>query len=457
MKQERGFSIMEYVVSMALLLIIFTIAFEVFVPVAKSGKVESGNIQSQIEGLIGLELFRRDIVSAGVGLPWSYPAGFTYSEAASTEDPWKWYNDDGTGEVVGSNHNTTIASQPPRPIIATDGQLSGHLPPSDWVVGSDILTIKSAGVADLYQASSGPVFKNNTAIDKWTMLSSTASNVPQLRIWGGNRDPGNTDRVIVLQPANTQGSFMLGLSGTNFDTTTTALTSFQPGNTQDAYYVYALHDDQAGAVTSLNFPFNRADYYVSTDPAIVPKRCAAGTGVLVKRILDHQNQTEDDPLPLLDCVADFQIVLGVDNADNALSQRNCLTNPTGDHMFDVRLFFNSATTTPNSAQIRSSYKEIRLYILAQEGSYDRDYTYTEFTKYSSDSLAAGKVVVGEDNPNDCDPGGSSSCDCAQDGGDEKLGRLFDLAANVPTYSHYRWKIYRMTIKPEGLATSTTTE
>lgn len=448
---------MEYVVSMALLLIIFAIAFEVFVPVAKSGKAESSNIQTQIEGLIGLELLRRDIVNAGVGLPWTYPTGFAYTEAATTEDPWKYYNDDGTGEVVTDNHGAiTIAAQPPRPIIVTDGQgtTTPHVPSSNYVSGSDVLTIKSAGVADLFEVSSGPaVFANNAAVDKWTMLMNV-SGTPTTRVWGASRDPATTDHVVVLQPANSRGSFMLALSGTNFDTNTVSLTSFQPSNDKDSYYVYALHDNQE---SSLHFPFNRADYYVSTDPTIVPKRCAPGTGVLVKRILDQAGQTEDDPLPLLDCVADFQVAIGVDNADNALSQRNCLTNPTGDHMVDVQIFFNSSSSTPTGSQIRSSYKEIRIYILAQEGTFERDYNFTHYTNYGSTAPVVGSMVVGEDDPNDCDPGGTASCNCAQDGTDDKLGRLYDLAANVTNYNHYRWRLFRLTIKPEGLATSTSAE
>ena len=65
-------------------------------------------------------------------------------------------------------------------------------------------------------------------------------------------------------------------------------------------------------------PFNRAEYYI--DNTAVPQRCAPNTGVLVKAVVAHDAAgTTPTLLPLLDCVADMQVVYGLDNnADGAV-------------------------------------------------------------------------------------------------------------------------------------------
>jgi len=214
----------------------------------------------------------------------------------------------------------------------------------------------------------------------------------------------------------------------------------------EVWYAFGVTD------SSINprMPFNRADYYITTTGR--PARCALGTGgnpgtgVLVKHVLKHDGNFAD-PLPLLDCVADFQVVLGVDSLVNGVAQRNCLTNPTDIHMASTQLFPNIAP--PNAAGIRSDFKEVRIYILAQEGGFDPQYN----TKYPND-----QITVGEPNPSDCDPNGTTSCNCSasaplSDTVDNTLGETFDMT-QIANYQNYRWRVYKMIVKPEGLTTTT---
>lgn len=435
MKKQSGFSIIEYMVSMVILLAVFAIVFQVFIPIARSAKGESNNIQTQIEGILGLELLRRDVVHAGVGLPWVIPAGTAYTE--TTVVPENAYND-GLGAGVDG--------LPPRAIIPVNGD-SGTTPPVG-VVNSDYLVTKSTTVADIIQpGGAGTPYINNPTVDRWTTLYQGG----QVRVWGSaERDLIDTDQVIVVQPTSTSGNFLLGVDGTGafttpFGTAGANLTTFAPTAANQIYYVFGINGDSAtdGVV---NMPFNRADYYISL--ANVPSRCAANTGVLVKKVL-NQDGTFADPLPLLDCVADFQIAVGVDNLVNNISQRNCLTNPTDAHMSSASLF--PTTQPPNAAQVRAAFREVRLYVLAQEGAQDLSYNFTTFIP-ASDPIAppsTTSVRVGEANTSDCDPGGTSSCNCT--GSDTLLGEDFDFSASgITNYQQYRWRVYRLVIKPEGL-------
>ena len=80
----------------------------------------------------------------------------------------------------------------------------------------------------------------------------------------------------------------------------------RPGEPYSANIVYGI--DNVIPVR----PFNRAEYYIQS-AAAVPQRCAPNTGVLVKAVVAHDGTgTTPTLLPLLDCVADMQVVYGLD-------------------------------------------------------------------------------------------------------------------------------------------------
>jgi hypothetical protein len=157
----------------------------------------------------------------------------------------------------------------------------------------------------------------------------------------------------------------------------------------------------------LRMPFNRADYYVSTSVTI-PGRCAPGTGVLMKAIVDQGNGGfSGSSLPLLDCVADMQVVTYLDT--------------TGDGIAET--FSNSPPVAagPGAAQtIRDQLKEVRVFILAHEGQRDTSYTHT-----------TNSILVG-----------------LMDGA-TLYGRNFDLTP-IPGWQNYRWKVYTLVVRPNSL-------
>jgi hypothetical protein len=123
-------------------------------------------------------------------------------------------------------------------------------------------------------------------------------------------------------------------------------------------------------------------------------------------------------LPLLDCVADMQVVYRIDrNADDTVddivNDLTALTDTDGDGTID-----------PD--EVRQQIKEVRVYVLSHEGQKDPYFTYP-----------ASTIAI----PPTSDPANG-------------LGRAspgFDLTTiDTNDYKYYRWKIYTLIVKPIDL-------
>ena len=196
--------------------------------------------------------------------------------------------------------------------------------------------------------------------------------------------------------------------------------------TQDFYVKYkdvsANHDPgttsiifSLGTTNIPKMPFNRADYVVqgALDGYAVPARCAAGTGVLYKKVVNQAVGSGNflSALPILDCVADMQVSYRFDsNADGY-----------ADTVADVTA--NQPATAAAARQLR----EVRVYILAQEGQLDRNFTYPNAT-----------VTVGE-----------------KVAGVLLYGRDFNMNT-ITNWQNYRWKLYTLVIEPVCLIDWTVT-
>ena len=165
--------------------------------------------------------------------------------------------------------------------------------------------------------------------------------------------------------------------------------------------------------SNLRMPFNRADYFISTVDElgnnIVPNRCAPNTGVLVKATVNHSNGNFT-VLPLLDCVADMQVIYGLD------------TNVDGDFdpAHDAADIYSEDLTALTAQTIHEQVRQVRVYILAHEGQKDTTFTY---------------------------PASTVDVD-----GDVGLGRTFNLATSIgaPEYQQYRWKLFKVIVTPNNL-------
>jgi hypothetical protein len=168
------------------------------------------------------------------------------------------------------------------------------------------------------------------------------------------------------------------------------------------YLVYGLNLND-----TISRPFNRTDYFILTTN--VPSHCAPGTGVLEKATL-NQGGTGFTFFPIVDCVADFQIVYHLDTDEDGGSDTE--VNADG---------LNGLT----AEQIRDRVKEIRCYILTHEGGLDRSYT------YPNDTINVGEIDT--------------------DGTTLLFGRNFDLSEDIAgNWANYRWKVVSMTVAPKNL-------
>ncbi|RJQ22237.1 MAG: prepilin-type N-terminal cleavage/methylation domain-containing protein [Nitrospiraceae bacterium] len=387
---ERGFTLIELLITMVIFVFTIAAASQIFTGLLTQFKQQSRIAETNIEGIVGLDILRQDIEHAGLGLPWNV-TGIDdinvndnlwdevpgYTEASSA--PYTDYND--------------APNNPPGPFRSGNGAgLAAGI-----VAGSDYLVIKSAGVAP------------DDAAGKNTRLQSAP---PYVRTWAlYTEDLSDTDRVIVLSPGSTDSnSRSLVVTGGSYHTQYSAVSaSYAPVDDTDVRLVYGISN--ANPLNTLRAPFNRADYYIS---AIALPRCATGTGVLVKAALNHSASAgvlEFTEMPLLDCVADMQVIYALDNDDDGDFE-----NGSGDA-------YSNSLAGLTSLQIRTRVKEVQVYILAHEGQRDPDFTFDNFTAGGT-SVTVGRSAV--------------------------FGRDFDLSA-ITDYLNYRWKVYTINVRTSNLS------
>lgn len=394
-RDKAGFTLVEMMITMVVFVLVIAAASSVFTGLLTQFKQQSRVAETNIEGAIGLEILRRDLESAGYGLPWVIPTGTSWVAEATVAQATP-YNE----TTVGTTTNA------PRAIVSGNN-LATTLNSSDYLV------IKAINVA------------NNDFCTKWTFLkegNTTTSWLPARENVNMKNDGvtvNNNVRVVVVSPGSTATNQNTLIVSGNFYTQMTATSNFAPSiGSADNYIIFGVDEN-----TNLSFPFNRADYYVANPGAgSMPIGCAPNTGILYKATVNHANGGFFR-LPLLNCVADMQVIYLLDMDDNGTgctrSDANGTNSDTAPGCGPETMNGTIPTTLGNAANLRSRLKEIRVYILAHEGQIDRSYTYQTPTITVGDTAA--------------------------------LGQLFDLTTISATEGrNYRWKVYSLIIRPHNL-------
>jgi len=403
MKLNRnGFTLVELLVTMAVFIVVIVIAGSSFNTILTQASRLFRSEESNIEGIVGLEIMRHDIQQAGFGL-FTEQMAIDYDEAASA--PASDYNDASTNV--------------PRPLVAgnniaaiTDTADSGAK--FNVLEGTDYLVIKGTTVG------------RSKVSQKWTYLKYSSNDVYP-NVWRSNAENLLTnDKVMLLRrnlnastqtisvEPDTTGDFYIPFSATAFSHLTSASSAL--------YDVYGVDNGD-----TLRMPFNRSDYFVARpqDETQLPAFCAPNVGVLYKTTVNQSNG-KLNYVPILDCVADMQVVLGWDMNGDAVI--DTYSNADGSTAIGVgsatsvqaaiaNASNNSATTTdPN---IRNNLKMVKIYILAQQGRRDSSYT------------SPSPILVGD-----------------ADAAEISLTKNYDVAA--AGWQNYRWKVYRIVSRPKNL-------
>jgi len=429
-RRERGFTLVELMITMVIFVLVIAAASNIFSGLLNQFKQQSKIAETNIEGIVGLEMLRTDLQQAGFGVPWNVEltgdesgdddwvvlAG-NYTEAFSngggSADPLDatYYNDGAPASAV------PIPSQrrAPRPILAENsaGPLMGA-GANTW--RSDYFVVKATSIA------------TNGAAQAWTHVTNEgAANV--VRTWNAaGEDLAGANRVIVLRSAMGVASAQQRVLMTNsaaappvlFTTFTEASDNdqdvFEPGlDTAHTHLIYGVDQNR-----DLRMPFNRADYYVESSGEI-PARCAQNTGVLFKAVLAQGAASAAGqfgaPLPLLDCVADMQVVFITDVNNDGIVEWN-----NADWPFSGGL---------SSQQLRDQLREVRIYILAHEGQKDTSFTFNNFS--TGCAGVANCLRVGDRDPLN-----------------NVMGREFNLSWIGSDFANYRWKVYTMSVQLPNL-------
>lgn len=392
LRSTSGFSLVEMVLVMAIFMSIIIISSGAFNKLVSVSTQEAKSVESDTQGVIGLEMLRVDLEHAGYGLPWelSFPAEFQETVAdgdvAPGVDP-RNFND--------LNNASSDTNRVPR---ALQSGVSSN--------GSDYLVLKST------------LITTSETSKKWAYVDGVGG-ASQLKSWGSNNLSdgekiitldSRTKRLIskpVTPPAvMTAADFSYAIAATN-GATMMPPDGFQPPTESATYLVYGV-----SSATTLRAPYNRIDFYVKQPDSAkeMPARCAPGTGILYKGVLNHTNGASTDgkftEYPLLECVADMQVVFHMD------------TN--GDGGADA-FFPHNGLSSLSAKEIRQQVKAVNIYVVTHEGRKDGNFAYSK-----------GKdLVVGEG-----------------------FGRTLDLetlfSGTTDSYLRYRWKTYKISVLPKNL-------
>ena len=418
---NRGFTLVEMIVVCAIFVMVIMITGSSFNTIITQVVKLRASEESNIEGIVGLEMMRHDIEQAGFGLPWvsmddDNPLVLPdYDEAASP--PHSNYNDGGTAG----------ACRIPRAIVSGDNLASSVTNSRMILPNTDYLAVKATSVG------------RTTASQRWTYVTYFGAKepvpIPPVTMLSDNIPNGAG--VIVTRRQ------MVEINGTNRfaakliyddDPSKTSVKGYfyqpfpAPGNAlplawspqmkEQVNFIYGVDDG------ALRMPFNRVNFFVARpqDTTQIPSVCAPNTGILYKTTVNHGNG-QLTYIPLMDCVADIQVVLGFDMDGSGQVLAFSDANGTNVSGFPLKVGEDSLITAvqntlADASLLRERLKVVKIYILAQEGRLDTSIN-------SKTPIVVGNALLGETT----------------------LTKSYDLAANNAL--NYRWKVYKIIAKPKN--------
>jgi prepilin-type N-terminal cleavage/methylation domain-containing protein len=387
--RQSGFTLLEIMIAIAILGIIMAMNMTTLQEMFRGTRQQSSIVSSQFETVIGLEILRKDLANVGYGLPDAFlnkaTGAVTGTYAAGYSEP----NAPATNPAAVALFNDSPGV--PRAIVHSNNGVNAHIA-DGYLADSDYLVIRS------------PAVGMNAAADKWTYIINNAG-AGLVHVWNDQSlDMTAGNRMVVIKPrATSADAAQLVMDGNVYNLIYSAggvlsNTNFMPLE-NERYMAYGADN------SALFTPFNRADYYVRRTNA-TGAGCAPGTGTLFKAVVNQENNPGFTVYPVMDCVANMQVVFRLDTDDDGVIDSTVNVIPAG----------------YTTMQIKDRLKEIRVYILAHEGTFDRG--------YRQDGNGTINAVPAPDN---------------------SLGQNVNLTTLVGVdWYRYRWKTYTLFVKPRSL-------
>ena len=430
-RKQSGFTLVELMITMVIFVLVIAAASNIFTGILTQFKQQSKIAESNIQGIAGLEILRFDLEQSGYGLPWAVDADgnrqadtnwtglSNYREAVSAGVPNPAnYNDANT--ATGTNGNA------PRAVVAGNNVVPvgvANCVGANQALCSDYLVVKALNVA------------TSAAAIKWSYVSNTGSttNTYMTATGAADEDLVSGERVIVVLPSGGSSQRILLTDAGAFFTTLTAANAPSTGTTatfpanlkplNDSYGTNIIYGVDSNS--NLQMPFNRADYYIATTS--VPARCATGTGVLTKAILNNNiasygaaNGGGSFPgtsrFALLDCVVNMQVTFRLDMNDDGAVGTTAAADGSTISTSEAATVATVQATLADAALLRQRLKEIRVYVVAHEGQTDPSYT---------------------------GPANITATDA-------ELGDVINYDASAAGTRNFRWKAYQLIVTPYNL-------
>jgi prepilin-type N-terminal cleavage/methylation domain-containing protein len=374
-RDRRGFTLIELLTAMVIFSTVIVGLYKVYDVQFKQQVKEYRLAESEMELGIAKNLIERDLIMAGYGIMDDY---------------------------------SCYSATPVSAVTTSDG---GSNP--------DTLTLKGTALGI-----------KSRATQEWSTVASMSTGTSGFPTFSASDDPRENinpgDRMIITNPSGgteSRTKTLLCDSGKwlySYSTTTSAPTTADTGipypNLQTGYVVYALNlsGETDGDAT---VPYYTVKYYLG---GTSPSNCAPGT----QSLLRAESRTTTAPSggdPVMSCVRDFEVALG-------LTDSTASPDPSLAASIPINKWDNGATaSTYSPSELNQRLKQIRVYILVQEGSKDSSFTYVNPDPNAS---APDTIRVGELNL----VGGTT-------------GRDVQLTA---AQRNYRWRVLTIVVTPRNI-------
>ena len=373
-RDRCGVTLVELIVAMGIFATAIVGLYTVYDRLLQHQSKEYRLSESEMEMGIAKSLIERDLIMAGYGIMDDYSG---YSAAAV------------------------------KTVSAADG---GSNP--------DILTLRGTALGIGSQAA-----------QKWTSVADVVAGTPSFSVSDDVRENLQTgDRIIITNPSGgtdaktktllTQGaswlfSYVSPTSNPVSVPAGVAYTSLHPG-----YLLYALN---VPGETDASIPYYTVQYSLgSMASSTNPYNCAPQTGSLL-RAESRTSTTPGSGDPVMSCVLDFQVAFGITDSTASF-------DPTLAVNFPINRWDSGAVSAAYSPrELNQRLKQIRVYILIQEGNKDMTYTYVN---PDPNAAAPDRIRVGE-----LDLVGGAT------------GRDVQLTS---AQRNYRWRVVTIVVTPRNI-------